>query len=366
MFSPIKLVNNTGLASEKNLCFVNSALQLLYCIPRVRVFFKSKEFRLASECGREMKICDEIARLFNSEKNFNSSAAELRSLVSIASGRLYLHNGSQQDSLEFLITLLQEIDEEISFENWEAKTVIQEFGGEEKLEKRFLNKRNGICSKCKTKPRDELEKFKVLQLNIPDTSRVLTLNGVVKNYFTESSDSASMKCECCKHRDNCPQTGVCKPKAFSSKKIVVKSPDVLLVQINRFSNMTGLKLKTTIWPDDIIQFPTGDEYKLYGIGHHLGEYHGQGHFIASLRNDQSWVRCNDTDICNSNESDAKSLECNLCVYSKIFNSETPFVPTNDWQNLHGRKAPGGLHYSFGLKGNYAKNIEPTQLSMHPH
>ena len=223
MFSPIHLVNNTGLASEKNLCFVNTALQLLYCIPRVRVMFKSKVYRLPSECGRKMKICDEIARLFNSEINCNLSTAELRHLVSIASERLYLHNGSQQDSLEFLITLLQEIEEEISMENWEAKTTIQEFWGQEKLEKRFLNKRNGICSKCKTKPRDELEKFKVLQLNIPDTSRVLTLNGIVKNYFSESSDSASMKCECCKHQNNCPQTGVCKPKAFASKKIIVKS-----------------------------------------------------------------------------------------------------------------------------------------------
>ena len=125
-----------------------------------------------------------------------------------------------------------------------AKTTIQEFWGDEKVEKRFLNKRNGICIKCKSKPRDELEKFKVLQLNIPDTSRVLTFNGIVNNYFSESSDSASMKCECCKHQKNCPQTGVCKPKAFPSKKKLVKSPDVLLVQINRFANMTGFKLKT--------------------------------------------------------------------------------------------------------------------------
>ena len=128
MFSPIKLINNTGLESEKNLCFVNTALQLLYCIPRVRGLFKSKEYRLPSECGRKMKICDEI--------NCNLSAAELRRLVSIASGRLYLHNGSQQDCLEFLILLLQEVEEEISLDNWEAKTTIQEFWGDEKVEKK--------------------------------------------------------------------------------------------------------------------------------------------------------------------------------------------------------------------------------------
>ena len=125
MFSKMKLVNNTGCKSERNACFVNTALQLLYSISRMQTFFKMKEYKLPSESKRQMKICDEVARLFNSDGNYVSSAAVLRQLVATKSGRMYLADGTQQDTVEFLITLLQEVEEEVSQENWEAKVVLE-------------------------------------------------------------------------------------------------------------------------------------------------------------------------------------------------------------------------------------------------
>ena len=351
----MKLVNNTGQESERNLCFVNTALQLLHSIPRVRRFFKMREYRLPSEQKRQMKICDEVSRLFNANENFTLSAAELRLLVAMRSGRLYLKDGSQQDTVEFLVTLLTEVEHEISANNWEAKTVVQEFWGVEKNEKKFLTT-SGICSKCKSGPRQEVEKSQVLQVDIPETNRVLTLNGILENYFSESSETAKMRCNCCTHKTNCPETGVCKPKAFVSKKVIIKSPDILVVQVNRYSNETGAKILTTLWPDETIRLPSGDEFKLCGIGHHLGKSFNSGHYLASVCPDTEWIRCNDTQIEITNESDSKSLECNICIYTKLFNSTTPFNPTDEWQNIKGRQVPGGLHYSFGLMGNYARNL----------
>ena len=356
MFPKIKLVNNTNLKSERNLCFVNTALQLLHCIPRMSTFFKIREYRLLNEQNRKMEICDEISRLFNSEGNFICSASELRRVVAKKSGRHYLQDGSQQDTVEFLLTLLQEVEEEISVDNWEARVVVQEFWGVEKKVKKYVN-RSGICNKCKSSPRDEIEKVQVLHLDIPNTCSVIRLNGVLENYFSESSDNAKMKCNCCTHKTNCPKTGVCKPKEIVSKKGIVKSPDILIVQINRYLDLAGTKLKTTVWPDDKIHLPSGDEYTLCGIGHHLGEYFSGGHYLASVKFNQEWVTCNDTEISNSNECNSKSMECNICIYSKVFNSSTPFIPTDEWQDLKGRQAPGGLHYSFGLKGNYARNMK---------
>ena len=133
MSQKMKLVNNTS-DSEKNLCFVNSALQLLSSVPRINMLFKAREYRLPHEHKRVMKICDEVARLFSSGGHFAVSSAELRRLVADKSGRTYLKDGSQQDLVEFLISLLQLVDEEISQENWEIKVVIQEFWGIEKTE----------------------------------------------------------------------------------------------------------------------------------------------------------------------------------------------------------------------------------------
>ena len=333
MFSKMKLVNNTRNKSERNACFANTALQLLYSVSRMQTFFKMREYKLPSEDKRQMKICDEIARLFNSDGNYASSAAVLRHLIATKSGRLYFKDGTQQDIVEFLITLLQEVEEELSEGNREAKAVLQEFWGKERTEKKFLNKSNGLCMKCKSSPRDEEERFQVIQLDIPETSQVILLNGIVDNYFSENADIAQMKCNCCTHKTNCPQTGDCKPKPFASKRVLVKSPDVLILQINRFSNLDGSKTDTTVWPNNIITLSSGEEYKLCGIGHHLGSDFRSGHYISSVTNDGEWIRYNDTESSQKSESDSKSIECNVCIYTKVYSTSKMEISPKHLQTL---------------------------------
>ena len=77
--SALKLVNNTGVEAEKNLCFVNATLQLLHSIPDVKVFFKQKEYRL--NYIERLPVCDEISRIFRTEGKFRTSTAELRRLT---------------------------------------------------------------------------------------------------------------------------------------------------------------------------------------------------------------------------------------------------------------------------------------------
>ena len=44
----LRLINNPGLDTEKNLCFVNAALQLLYSLSEVRDFLYSKSTKQIS------------------------------------------------------------------------------------------------------------------------------------------------------------------------------------------------------------------------------------------------------------------------------------------------------------------------------
>ena len=62
----LKLMNNTGYKDEKNLCFVNTSLQLLYSIPEVRDFFKGRKYR--TEYKGRLPVSDEIYRIFKTEK----------------------------------------------------------------------------------------------------------------------------------------------------------------------------------------------------------------------------------------------------------------------------------------------------------
>ena len=131
------------------------------------------------------------------------------------------------------------------------------------------------------------------------------------------------------------------------------------MQINRYSHLSGSKIKSTVWANDTLELPSGDRYSLCGIGHHLGEYFSAGHYLASVKQDDEWIRCNDTQISESNENESKSLECNVCIYTKIFSHDTPFTPTDEWQNIQARMVPGGLHCQLGSNGqNYARNLNP--------
>ena len=100
----LKLVNNTGLRSERNLCYVNTELQLLFSIPDVKDFFASKKYR--ENYPEKLPICDELSRIFKTQGQFQTTAAELRRLVGSLFNREDICDGEQQDLEEFHTLLL--------------------------------------------------------------------------------------------------------------------------------------------------------------------------------------------------------------------------------------------------------------------
>ena len=88
----LKLINNSEFREEKNLCFVNTSLQLLYSIKDVRDFFKDKVYK--TDLAERLPVSDEISRIFKTEGKCSTSAAELRRLVGHFHGRLDVCDGS--------------------------------------------------------------------------------------------------------------------------------------------------------------------------------------------------------------------------------------------------------------------------------
>jgi hypothetical protein len=75
MLLPLILSNNqTRLRKDQNLCFVNSALQILHYIDDFRNFFLSAEAGFPAS----FPLCAEIAKLFSSRGQYEVSASELR------------------------------------------------------------------------------------------------------------------------------------------------------------------------------------------------------------------------------------------------------------------------------------------------
>ena len=109
--APISLRNNTSY-SEKNLCFVNSSLQLLNSIREFREIFTSESYKKYA-IGKT-PISNEISRLFMYGGKGPASASALRHLVASKSEHPSLANGSQQDIVEFMEILIQKIRKELS------------------------------------------------------------------------------------------------------------------------------------------------------------------------------------------------------------------------------------------------------------
>ena len=75
----LKLINNSGNREEKNLCFVNTSLQLLYSIKEIRDLYKNKVYR--ENPAQKFPVSDELSRIFRTAGECKTSAAELRRLT---------------------------------------------------------------------------------------------------------------------------------------------------------------------------------------------------------------------------------------------------------------------------------------------
>ena len=263
----LKLVNNTGLRSERNLCYVNTELQLLFSIPDVKDFFASKKYR--ENYPEKLPICDELSRILKTQGQFQTTAAELRRLVGSLYNREDICDGEQQDLEEFHTLLLSGMENELVKVGAKQARFMSKFRGREENKKTFLYTKDGHCIHGHL-PRTEQEDFQVIKLDVPSTNRLISLNNLVSNHFAENPNTFSMKCsDCCNHTSNCPRTGKCKMREATSQKHIISAPNLLYIQLLRFEDYQNPKIETKITPENVLILPNQDKYKLVSIGNHL-------------------------------------------------------------------------------------------------
>ena len=355
--APLKLVNNTGLESEKNLCFVNAELQLLYSIPDVKDFFATKKHR--GNCQDRLQLCDELSRIFRTDGQFQTTAAELRRLT----GKLYrredICNGEQQDIEEFHTLLLRGIEQELARVEGVQSRFTNKFKGREENKKSFLYTADGCCPQGHM-PRTEVENFQVIKIDVPESSRIISLNNMVSNHFAEDTTTFFMKCsDCCKHTTRCPQTGKCKLKEDTSKRCLISSPDFLFIQLLRFEDYRSPKIDSKVMPENILVLPNNDKFKLVTIGNHLGSFIHNGHYQALVKNGMNWIKVDDTKAIKTNLMTEIAEENYIFVYRK-YSTTTPFVASTHWEEVfEDQPVPPGLHVQLDTRTGrkYAKLLE---------
>ena len=330
----LKLVNNFRVESERNLCFVNSALQLLYSLPEVRNFFINQEYKINQDETADLRICNEVSRIFKTAGHCTTTAATLRLLVGCKSENVEMCSGSQQDITDFLRLLLQQIEIELSELDGPQTLFINKFWGREHVVKKFLDSSDGKCVKCGKLPRQEREDFNMLKINVIKTSQYLSLNDLIVNYFSEGSDTFKMKCsECCPHLRKCPLTDACKLRDTVDQKLLFRTPKYLFIQLLRFDHYRAYKNNTIIIPEEFLTLPNGDAFKLVGIADHIGTLIQNGHYVCNVRTDDEWLLCDD----DRQSGTFKPISSNnyIILYSKI--NIDPKSNLNDYTTVNKEK-----------------------------
>lgn len=167
----LKLVNNRTFNNEetRNLCFVNATIQILHSIPDIRTYFKTVDY--VDSDPNSFTVSKELTRIFKNGGKSSVSAAKLRKLIGQSSGRNDISDGSQQDFMDFHSLLLKVLWDELLMKgDVYGLSLIHQFYGKEKNEKKFIHTQKASCSQGHS-TRTEEEDFQTIKLAVPVSSR---------------------------------------------------------------------------------------------------------------------------------------------------------------------------------------------------
>ena len=205
MFPPL-LLKNGGI--EKNMCSLNSNIQLLRHIPEfcsdlpnwtaASPLLKSLE-KILSKCGTSELV----------------SALPLRRLLAEVTGKP-LNTGAQNDTIELLGYLLDHCPSQL----FQFKT---------KQEHRFqINNSASPCPTCKSNPPPVLGSDKILKVTMAKSTHPISLSDMLKKCFSPLIQQDGRKCSfCLENKGDCPNL------SYMEKLSLLEYPPYLVVQILR-------------------------------------------------------------------------------------------------------------------------------------
>ena len=151
----LRLINNKSQGT-RNICFVNSVLQLLRKTGYAA--FICDELSFENEPPGSYELSRALSNLYKEKTTHGRSAAYIRQIVAQHSKKPYFDNSSQQDAEEFLRSLILMMSEELAT-SVTFRHVQNDHYGTELIRQKFLNNSSGSCLNCGQFPSSREEDF---------------------------------------------------------------------------------------------------------------------------------------------------------------------------------------------------------------
>lgn len=317
-----------GFTNQGNNCFMNSALQCLFNIPPLADYFLNDlyvdEINLDNPGSSRGAITLSFAHLLKqywTRSDLSEINPKELSGVILRFGPQF-SKGTQQDSHEFLVFLLDKLHEDLNRVKEKLKIEEKDYTGDHFEEyaseswRNYLSLNKSVivdlfqgqskstlkCMACGHKSH-KFEPFMYLSLPIPgndDEQHQVSLIECMKEYSKEERLKFG-------ERWSCPQ---CRKLTEGTKKLEIwKLPNILLVHLKRFQfckQFNGKKICRLVdFPivdldlSPIVQGYQRDKpiYDLLAVSNHQGEL-SSGHCFtfAKNREDQAWYSFNDSEV----------------------------------------------------------------------
>lgn len=276
--------NLVGLNNLGNTCYLNSALQIIVNCTVLTKVILSQSFK-----SEALNTYKKFLIEYKTTKSGNAiSPMDIKNLVG-SKDKKFL-NFQQHDSHEFLINLMELLEDELKKEYQETKSSILGIKLEDLMSNIFDTTVSSIIYSEETEEKSKTRiGEKILSLPIPN-SRNVSLDDCLELYTKIEKLTGDSQWH--SEKEN--------RKVDAYKRLYLKSfPKYLLIQLKRFTFFSASNKN-----NNDVNVPTelkikNHKYELRGIIFHTGGACG-GHYISIIKMNDKWFACNDNSVSEIN------------------------------------------------------------------